>query len=76
MTSIIFCSEGCTWQLELTEVEGRFVARFVLGVEFLIVIRIVDVQLEWTDANDWTWEDLAGANNDEKFACHIFRASP
>jgi hypothetical protein len=42
--------------LELTEVVFGLVARFVLGVQLLIVVRLVDMELIWADSNDGSFE--------------------
>jgi hypothetical protein len=38
--------------LELAKVVLRLIARLVLGVELLIVVRLVDVELIWADSNN------------------------
>jgi hypothetical protein len=50
--SVIGRSERRAWKLELIEIIFGLVARLVLGVQLLIVVRLVDVELIWTDSNN------------------------
>lgn len=48
-------TKGCTVKLELIKVVRVFIAGFMLGVEFFVVIWFGDVQFVGTDADYWTW---------------------
>jgi hypothetical protein len=51
---VICRTKGRAWEFKLTEIIFGFVSRLMLGVELLIVVGLVDVELIWTDSNDGT----------------------
>ena len=50
--SVICCSKARTWKLELAKIIFRLIAWLVLGVELLIVVRLIDMELIGVDSDD------------------------